>query len=196
MGKTVPPSDAEYSGIFALEGDWNPEDLTEGWSVRPNLETLRDMLGIDFIHRRVGTRDEFRYYVEKWLAKGKGNYRDFKVGYFAFHGYPGTLCPGEGDVRLYQLERWMDGGAKGRVVFFDACSTLDINNRRIKEFVDRTKVSAVVGYAKDVDSLESMALDLLILWALTGHEPCEAEELLWADYGGLAERLGLTFVMP
>ena len=52
MGKVEPVTDSEYTGIFAFEGDWTPDNLTEDWSIRPNLETLRDMYRIGFIHRR------------------------------------------------------------------------------------------------------------------------------------------------
>jgi len=182
-----------YNGIFAFEGDWIPDNLTEGWSMRPALETLRDMLGIKFIHRQIGTPSELCYYVEKWLAKGKRNCSDYTVGYFAFHGERGLIAPGKGDVRLYQLERWINGGAKGRVIAFHSCSTLDVKDERVKLFLERTKASTVVGYAKDIDSLEAIAFDHLVLWALTGHEPREAEEILFENYADLAERLGLTF---
>ena len=193
MGKVEPVTDSEYTGIFAFEGDWTPDNLTEDWSIRPNLETLRDMYRIGFIHRRIGTSNELRYYVEKWLTKGKENYRGYKVGYFAFHGEPGLIYPGEGGVRLYQLERWINGKAKGRVIAFHSCSTLNVKDERIKVFLNRTKASAVVGYAKDIDSLEAIAFDLLVLWALTGHEPRVAEEILRNDYGELFDGLGLTF---
>ena len=187
------PETSEYKGIFAFEGDWIPGDLSEGWSIRPNLETLRDMFKIEFVHRQIGTPGELRHYVDKWLTKGKENYLSYPVGYFAFHGESGLIATGNGDVKLFQLERWINGRAKGRVIAFHSCSTLNLEGERIRTFLDRTKASAVVGYAKDIDSLEAIALDLLVLWALTGHEPQLAEEILQDDYPGLVERLGLTF---
>ena len=186
-------TDSEYSGIFAFEGDWNSADLEEGWSIRPTLETLRDMFGIKFIHRQTGTGDELRYYVDKWLTEGEKNYRDYTVGYFRFHGNPGLICPGDDEVRLSELEEWIDGRAEGRVIVFHSCSTLKITEKRITEFLDHTKASAVVGYAEDVDSLEAISFELLALWALTGHEPDLARELLHGDYGEFAKRLGLKF---
>ena len=193
MGKVEPVTDSEYAGIFAFEGDWTPDNLTEDWSIRPNLETLRDMYRIGFIHRRIGTSNELRYYVEKWLTKGKENYRGYKVGYFAYHGEPGLIYPGEGGIRLYQLERWINGKAKGRVIVFHSCSTLKITEQRITEFLDHTKASAVVGYAEDVDSLEAISFELLALWALTGHPPDQAREHLDEHYGEFTKRLKMTF---
>lgn len=45
----------EYTGIFTFEGDWTPDDLEDKSSMRPTLETLRDVCDVDFIHRRIGT---------------------------------------------------------------------------------------------------------------------------------------------
>ena len=188
-------TDSEYGGIFAFEGDWVP-DLKDKISIRPNLETLRDACGIEFIHRQIGTPGELRYYVEKWLKKGRGHYRHYRVGHFAFHGSPGVIWPGEGDVviRLFQLERWINEGAKGRVIFFGSCSTIDISDKRIQVFLDRTQASAVVGFTELVDWLESTALELLVLEALTYFEsPKDAEAHLKKKYGALVDRLGLTF---
>ena len=185
-------TDSGYGGIFAFEGDWEP-DLKDKSSIRPNLETLRDAYGIKFIHRQTGTGDELRYYVDKWLTEGEKNYRDYTVGYFRFHGNPGLIYPGDDGVTLSELEEWIDGRAEGRVIVFHSCSTLKITEKQITEFLDHTKASAVVGYAKDIDSLEALAFALLVLWALTGHEPRVAEEILRNDYGELFDGLGLTF---
>ncbi len=188
-------TDSGYSGIFAFEGDWEP-DLKDKSSIRSNLETLRDAYGIEFVHRQIGTPGELRYYVEKWLKKGRGHYRHYRVGHFAFHGSPGVIWPGEGEVgvRLFQLERWINEGAKGRVIFFGSCSTIDISDKRIQSFLDRTKASAVVGFTEEVDWLESAAFELLVLEALTYFEsPKKAEAHLKEKYEGFVDRLGLTF---
>jgi hypothetical protein len=188
-------TDSEYSGIFAFEGDWE-SDLKHKSSIRPNLETLRDAYGIEFVHRQIGTPGELRYYVEKWLKKGRGNYRHYRVGHFAFHGSPGVIGVGDGDVavRLFQLERWINEGAKGRVIFFGSCSTIDISDKRIQSFLDRTKASAVVGFTELVDWLESAAFELLILEALTYFpSPKDAEAHLKKKYGNFVDYLGLTF---
>ena len=186
-------TDSGYSGIFAFEGDWNSADLEEGWSIRPTLETLRDMFEIKFIHRQTGTGDELRYYVDKWLTEGEKNYRGYTVGYFRFHGTPGLIYTGDDEVTLSELEESIDGRADGRVIVFHSCSTLKITEQRITEFLDHTKASAVVGYAEDVDSLEAISFELLALWALAGHKPDHARKLLHEDYGEFTKRLGLTF---
>ncbi len=190
-------TDSEYSGIFTFEGDWE-SDLKDKSSIRPNLETLRDAYGIKFIHRQIGTPGELRYYVEKWLKKGKGNYRHYRVGHFALHGSPGVISLEEGDVGVSfsKLQGWINEGAKGRVIFFDSCSTIDLSDKgkRIQVFLDRTKASAVVGFTEWVDWLESAAFELLVLDALAYFEsPKKAELYLKEKYEEFVERLGLTF---
>jgi hypothetical protein len=188
-------TDSEYSGIFTFEGDWEP-DLKDKSSIRPNLETLRDAYGIKFIHRQIGTPGELRYYVEKWLKKGRGHYRHYRVGHFALHGSPGVIWLEEGEVGVSfsKLQGWINEGAKGRVIFFDSCSTIKISGKRIQAFLDRTKARAVVGFTEEVDWLESAAFELLVLEALTYFEsPRDAEAHLKKKYGNFVDRLGLTF---
>ena len=188
-------TDSGYGGIFTFEGDWEP-DLKDKSSIRPNLETLRDAYGIKFIHRQIGTPGELRYYVEKWLKKGRGHYRHYRVGHFALHGSPGVLWLEEGDVGVSfsKLQGWINEGAKGRVIFFDSCSTIDISAKKIQAFLDSTKARAVVGFTKEVDWLESAAFELLVLHALTYFEsPKKAELHLKEEYEEFVERLGLTF---
>jgi hypothetical protein len=188
-------TDSEYSGIFTFEGDWEP-DLKDKSSIRPNLETLRDAYGIKFIHRQIGTPGELRYYVEKWLKKGRGHYRHYRVGHFALHGSPGVIWLEEGEVGVSfsKLQGWINEGAKGRVIFFDSCSTIKISGKRIQAFLDRTKARAVVGFTEEVDWLESAAFELLVLEALTYFEsPRDAEAHLKKKYGNFVEDLGLTF---
>ena len=51
-----------HTGVFAFEGDWH-EDLTKKDSIRPTLETLRDVQKVSFVHRRIGTAEELKYYL-------------------------------------------------------------------------------------------------------------------------------------
>ena len=187
-----------HTGVFAFEGDWC-EDLRDKDSVRPTLETLHDVKGIDFIHRRIGTTDELEYYVDKWLGgESAENYDDYLVGYFAFHGSGGVIAPGEGDVTLDQLAVWIDGRAQGRTVYFGSCSTLDLDTRRVKDFLKATKAKAAGGYTTDVNWLQSAAFDLLVLDALACYHrrPHAANNYLWKHYKAFATDLGLKIVTP
>lgn len=49
------------------------------------------------------------------------------------------------------------------VVHFGSCETIDIEKYRISNFIAVTEVSMVVGYKRDVDWIDSAAMDLLLL---------------------------------
>jgi hypothetical protein len=196
-------TESDYTGVFAFEGDWE-ENLRDRSSMRPTLETLRDMFGTEgfkFIHRRIGTAGELKYYVDKWLSEESGeNYDDYRVGYFAFHGEQGLISPGGGDVSLDQLAIWIDGRAQGRTLYFASCSTLDLETERTKEFLQSTGARAVVGSTKVVASLELAAFDLILLNALAYYHrrPHAADNYLRSPkrphFKAFVEELGLKII--
>ena len=183
---------SRFPGVFTFEGDWE-KNLGDKKSVRPLLDIIHRVEGAKFIHKQIGIEEELDYYLAKWLQK---RYSHYRIGHFAFHGERGLIYPGEGEVgvRLKQLEGYINEGAKGRVIFFDSCSTIDISAKKIQAFLDSTKARAVVGFTKEVDWLESAAFELLVLDALAYFEsPKKAELYLKEKYEEFVERLGLTF---
>ena len=191
-----------HTGVFAFEGDWH-EDLTKKDSIRPTLETLRDVQKVSFVHRRIGTAEELKYYLERWLGgEGAGIYDDYLIGYFAFHGEQGLISPGEGRVSLDQIAIWMNGRAQGRTLYFGSCSTLDLETKRIKRFLRSTKARAVVGFTRDVDWLQTAAFDLILLDALAWwhQRPHLTNNYLHnkkrKHLKAFAEELGLKIITP
>ena len=191
--------------MFAFEGDWH-QNLRNMSSMRPTLETLRDIFGADgleFSHRRIGTADELEYYVDKWLSEEPGeSYDDYRVGYFAFHGGQGLISPGGGDVSLDDLAGWINGRAQGRTLYFASCSTLDLETETIKDFLRSTGARAVVGSTKSVFNLELAAFDLLLLDSLAYYHrrPHAADNYLRSPkrphFQAFVEELGLIIITP
>ena len=198
-------TESKYTGVFAFEGDWH-QNLRNMSSMRPTLETLRDIFGADgleFSHRRIGTADELEYYVDKWLSEEHGeSYDDYRVGYFAFHGGQGLISPGGGDVSLDDLAGWINGRAQGRTLYFASCSTLDLETERIKDFLRSTGARAVVGSTKSVANLELAAFDLLLLDSLAYYHrrPHAADNYLRSPkrphFKAFVEELGLKIITP
>ena len=198
-------TESKYTGVFAFEGDWD-QNLRDMSSMRPTLETLRDINGDDgfkFIHRRIGTTNELEYYVDKWLSEEPGeSYDDYRVGYFAFHGEQGLISPGGGDVSLDQLAIWINGRAQGRTLYFASCSTLDLETETIKDFLRSTGARAVVGSTKSVFNLELAAFDLLLLDSLAYYHrrPHAADNYLRSPkrphFQAFVEELGLKIITP
>ena len=50
-------------GVFSLESEWD-HNLTNKETVRPLLEVLENSADIKFIHRRVATKSELKYFLD------------------------------------------------------------------------------------------------------------------------------------
>ena len=173
--------------MFCLEGDWSG-DLTDKSSVRPLLEILDPLAKVPFIHRDVGTPAELDHYLRLWTQK---RYDRYTLAYLAFHGTPGNIAVGRHDVSLSDLALSLNGRCEGRVIYFGACSTLDIEQDEIDLFRKATRARAVCGYVKDVEWLESAAFELLLIEALTYYERTDAAlKFLTREYQTLADKLG------
>jgi hypothetical protein len=152
------------NGIFCLEGDWNTR-LDDPQSMKPVLDLLNNSGWAKVIHRGIGTRGDFEYYVSKWAAK---RYKSYTVGAFAFHGTSEALHVGEDTMTLEDFQRVLAGKCQGRVLYMGACKTLATADKTLMELCQVTGASAVAGYTKDVDFLEAAAFEALLLSDLVG----------------------------
>lgn len=151
-------------GVFCLETLWDDRDLTDDSSVRPSLELLQRLETIKFIHRDVGTRSEFETLLDRWLLR---RYRDYGIGYLAFHGSPGSLWVGNSDLPLEDLAELMGRRAEGRILCFGSCATMRVPPKRARAFLRATGVRAICGYTRTVDWVTSAAFEILLVEALT-----------------------------
>ena len=152
-------------GVFCLEGDWW-YNLKRQSSVEPILELLEqwDPFFVPFIHRNVATTETLEYYLTKWSQK---KHVDYPILYLAFHGNPGAIYIGDmrrkrSEVTLEELEDWLDGRCKGRIIYFGTCATMDVHGHYLNQFLRRTGALAVCGYTEDVDWLRATAFELLV----------------------------------
>jgi hypothetical protein len=167
MGRT------KAKGIFCVEdADWW-NDLKLASSAQPGLTVLHQLppYRTPYIHRDVGTRDEFDHCIKKWLQAG---YAKYPILYLAFHGSEGAIQFGnlkksENLVGLDELEEMLSNACHRRIVYFSSCDTLAVNGNRLNAFVRRTGALAVCGYSKYVDWLESHVFDLLFFREAQGN---------------------------
>ena len=189
-------------GIFCLETDW--------WGVKgratmePVLQLLHsvDYLQVPYIHRDIGTREEFEHYLRKWMQKGL---RRYPVLYLGFHGEERALCVGErrGRHRLVTLDdlgELLEGACKGRVIHFGSCSTLDVHGRSLSAFLRRTGAVAIMGYREWTDWVEVSAFEVLLLGelqsaSLTKRGMEALERRVRASAPVFAKRLGFRMVV-
>ena len=121
-------------------------------------------------HRFVESHDGIAYYARRpggvmWRQK---ELFDAPVYYLAFHGRPAAVTPVLGRVTGDQLcEAFAGYGAGGyrNLVYFGACNVFRGASGLAfaREFVRRTGVQAVLGYATPVGWMASLVCDLLFL---------------------------------
>ncbi len=188
-----PSTDPIATGVFAFEGDWE-SDLRDPWSIEPMLRTLQVIGELKCIRRNVATVPELEHYLDKWLQK---RYAGYQVGYFGFHGGPGSLwLGGKRCVSLEDLEARIDGRAQGRIIHFGSCSVMGVGESRLRAFQENTGARAVIGYRTDVDSdLNWAAFEILLLEALSRYRQIGAPARhLRENHGCLCDKLGFEYI--
>jgi hypothetical protein len=182
--------------IFCIEGDWDA-NLNQTASVRPVLKLLELNAGVKYIYRDCSTLEEMEFLIEKWRQKG---YDAYKILYLAFHGCEQTLLiDSRHRMSLEELGEKLGGKCHGRLVYFGACSVLDVDARVIKRFLAKSAAKAVCGYTTDVDWMKSTALDLIAMselqkFSMTHRGLAAAEKSIRKSTRVLSGQLGFRMV--
>ncbi len=151
--------------IFCLEGDWWG-DLKKPSTVRPIFDLVGQMSpNPEYIHRGIGTREEFDHYLKIWSQQ---RFDDYPILYLAFHGDARSVFVGDqrrkgSAVALDDIAEKLRGRCRGRLVHFGACSTLRCDRRHLKRFLNATDALAVSGYTLDIGWMESAAFEVFLL---------------------------------
>jgi hypothetical protein len=188
-------------GIFAIEGEWL-SDLRDGLSFRPILELMRVLNKSPFVHRDAATREELFYYLSKWLQK---RYSAYPILYLGFHGSQESIYIGDGraadcQVTLTELMDHLEGRCDKRIIYIGSCSTMQIDERRLQTFLQRTRALAVCGYTIDVDMLRSAAFEMLLFNFLLGntltlHGTKAMRRKIFSEERTLCKQLGFRMVV-
>ncbi len=178
-------------------------------SVLPFFEGLARQLDppLAIAHRHVGTVPQLAAYTrrrEGMLWRDPEAF-DAPVYYLSFHGSPGRIHTALARLGPAALCRAFAGWGEGydNLVYFGACSVFKgtAGERFAERFLKQSRCRAVLGYASDVDWMESMVADLLFLKRFyTARDP-------WQDLASIhasvledfapARRLGLRlFTSP
>ena len=182
------------TGVFAFEGDDSDADLRQQFGVATLLQTVRELSGLKFIRRDIGTPPELFYYVRKWTEQ---RYCDYQIGHFGFHGKPGELwLSGSAKVTLEELADVLDGRAGGRIIYFSSCEIMGTDDAALRRFQERSGAAAVIGFLERVGgSLELPAFELLLLQALNDDTRIVAvEDRIRSQHPYLCELLGLRII--
>ncbi len=151
-------------GIYCLEGLWD-QDVNNKSTVLPILELLDKGNTCKYIYHTCATKEELEFFLKKW--KQKSIITKFPILYLAFHGKKGHIyITNKSTYSLNDLALILENAAKGKVIFFASCETLNSAGRTIQSFLKKTNAIAAIGYKQEVDWMLATAFELLVLDAL------------------------------
>ncbi|MGH7334695.1 MAG: DUF6642 family protein [Candidatus Rokuibacteriota bacterium] len=142
--------------IACLETLWDG-NLESRLSVVPLLELSERVNEVKWAYLTCNTEEELKYNLGKLKHR-----RGYGILYLSCHGKPGQLILDQAAVDVEKLAGLMGEGFVNWVVHFGSCATLNIEQARISRFIAGTRVAMVLGYRKDVDWIDSAAVDLLL----------------------------------
>lgn len=155
------------SKIFCLEGEWHANDLRDQSTVETYLRFLKETFGIDYLYRKVNTREAFFKYLEQLGKYSKSRYKDYSIIYLAFHGDKKKLWLDEIDaVEIDELSEINSHPLTDRIVHFGSCRTLKMSFEDLKEFWNCSQAKAVSGFSKNIDFMEASLFDIAYLHKL------------------------------
>jgi hypothetical protein len=143
--------------IACVESLWDG-NIESRLSVVPLLELASRVDDIRFSYLTCNTVEELEYNIKKFKRR-----RGYGILYLSFHGRPGELVlDGQASVEIEKLAQYMGDGFANWAVHFGSCATIDVPHARISRFIVSTGVSIVLGYKRDVDWIDSAAIDLIL----------------------------------
>lgn len=176
-------------GIYCLENLWT-KSVKDKLSVQPILDLLDKADVCEHVYHNCATREEVDFMLERWKVKSIQD--KFPILYFAFHGVKNGICLNTKN-NIYTLDDLADkleDSCVGKVLFFASCDTLDIDERKIHTFLNKTGAIAAIGYKISVDWMLATAFELLVFNAL--QEDLfdtkginKVKEIIENDYGNL-----------
>lgn len=174
------------NNIFCLESIWSRNIDHPRQSVLPLLDTIKNEWGNKFTHFNCNTREEFEYNLKMFKSR-------YGILYLAFHGEPGVIVLPSCKISLEEISDILGEKAKGSVIHLASCSTLNIDDERLREFKNKTKASIVSGYTKDVYWIQTASVDLSYLDNLL-YDKSKAVENLYKSINPSEETIGFKFV--
>lgn len=154
--------------IFCLEGEWYQNDLRDQSTVETYLRFMRETFGIEYLFRKVNTRESFFKYMEQFGKYSKSKYKDYSLVYFAFHGDTNKIFFDEQEyMEINELKNIKYNPLMNRIIHFGSCRTLKLNFNELESFWYDTGARAVSGFSKNVDFLEASLFDIAYLYKLS-----------------------------
>ena len=175
-------------GIACIESFWDTH-VESRLSVAPLLQVIASSNRVRFIHLTCNTKGELEFALKSIPSRAP-----FKILYFAFHGSEGKIDLADGSsLSLPELASTMGRKFSSWVFHFGTCGTINTDSRELSRFMRGTGASLLLGYKKDVDWIDSAAMDLILFDWMQSYKNMRAMwSYLKGNYRGLMARTGLT----
>jgi hypothetical protein len=156
-------------------------------------------------HRFVDSAAGLAYYTKRpdGLMWRNRELFDTPIYYLAFHGSPGAVISTTGKIASEPLIAAFEGYGRSyrNLAYFACCSVLrgKKGRRFARDFLKKSRMRAVIGYARRVDWMASLVCDMLFLHRFYG-DPSPWRNLrrvfnsVRRDYPA-ARRLGYTLIV-
>jgi hypothetical protein len=147
--------------IYAIEALWFDNSPL---SVRGLLDIVQHAVEVPVTYYQADTTDQLRSTLDRYawmICPGD-------ILYIATHGHPGKLKfhASQEFVELEELAEMMGKRFAGTVVFLSGCDVMVTDPERLRTFMKRTRIKALMGYTTEVNWVLGGALDMIVLQAL------------------------------
>lgn len=159
--------------LFCIESDWDSQPQREK-SILPLLECIKGVYPeFEYIYRTANTKEELIYCLKKFKSIRKLT-NDFYTIVFCGHGRTGIFTLGDGingiQLTLKKLGEICQSVNKNlflhQHVHFDSCSILKTPDSNLDLFTEMTGAEAVTGFSRNVDFIDSYALEMVLFETL------------------------------
>lgn len=141
--------------IMGIETLWFENITLPRATIQPILEIVSQDSGVPYAYFSANTQEELKFSISKLEDTG--------ILYLASHGRKGEFSLGNDYISLGELGILLKNKLTRRAVHLSSCETLNTDDKEIENFKIITKASLVSGYTKEVDWLESSAMDIIYL---------------------------------
>jgi hypothetical protein len=177
--------------IFCLEGDWE-KDLRVKKSIKSTLDYLSDCFDIENIHRNCAVREQLVKYLKDFTLK---KYYRYSILYLAFHGDPDAIKLGNDLISLSEIAELCENKLTNKIVHFGSCNSLDLDIRKLKNFIHKTNALCISGYTRKIEFNPSTVMDILYFEKWQDNKDVRSvERKMNQDYKGLIKSLGFKMV--
>ena len=171
--------------ILCLESDYE-DKMTNDWTVQGVLQQLKNF-EIDSIYRRFSTKEELSFLLKKLKS---ASYANYSIIYLTCHGSPGYIHVNEEEISLAELAQMSNGAFKNKIIHFGSCETVK-SEKRVEAFLTESKALMISGDLKQIDFLESVAMDLLYFNAAQDYKSSKyLKKFIENNYVGLKDKTG------